>query len=160
MELILLRHGKAEDDHPEGDFHRALTEKGREQARRAARLLRRAKELPQIVITSPLVRAKQTADEFCETAGMPGAITQSWLACGMAPEDALAELTAFPDFRSIMLVGHEPDFSLLVQHILGVTLGEVEVRKGALVCLEISPPSPRGMLRYIIPSRLTETPDE
>ncbi|MES2661001.1 MAG: histidine phosphatase family protein [Verrucomicrobiota bacterium] len=156
MDLILLRHGLAEDSHPDGDFPRALVEKGREQARRAAKLLKEADRLPAIVLTSPLIRARQTADEFCQTAGMPGPVLQGWLACGMTPETAMTELTAFRDFKAVAIVGHEPDFSELVQWILGAGGGGVEFKKGAIACLRISPPSQHGTLRYLIPPKLAK----
>jgi len=154
MDLILLRHGKAENFNPAGDFQRALVEKGREQARRAARTLKTAGLLPDIVLTSPLIRARQTSDEFCQTADMPGAVIQGWLASGMAPETAMAELAAFRDFKRVAIVGHEPDFSVLVEWILGVTGGGVEVKKGAIACLRITPPSRFGNLAYLIPPKL------
>lgn len=155
MELILLRHGKAEDLNPAGDSARELVEKGREQARKAARLVNRADRLPEIVLTSPLVRARQTAEEFTTTAGMPGAVIQGWLACGMSAETALHELTGFLEFKRVMIVGHEPDFSELVEVILGVSGGSIEVKKGALVCLRINPPARHGTLIYQIPPKLT-----
>ncbi|MEO5913609.1 MAG: histidine phosphatase family protein [Luteolibacter sp.] len=156
MELILLRHGLAEDTHVDGDFSRALMEKGREQARRAAKLLKSADRLPAIVLTSPLIRARQTAEEFCETAGMPGAVLQGWLACGMTPETAMTELTAFRDFKSVAIVGHEPDFSELIQWILGSDGGGIEMKKGAIASLKISPPSQYGTLNYLIPPKLAK----
>lgn len=156
MDLILLRHGLAEDSHPEGDFPRALVDKGREQARRAAKLLKGAGLLPEIVLTSPLVRARQTAEEFCQTAGMPGAVIQGWLACGMSPETAMTELTAYRDFKTVAIVGHEPDFSELIQWILGAGGGGVEVKKGAVACLRISPPAQHGVLRYLVPPKLAK----
>lgn len=156
MELILLRHGKAENTNPGGDFSRELVEKGREQSRRAARLLKGAGKLPDIVLTSPLIRARQTADEFCTTAAIPGAVIQGWLASGMHPETALAELSAFRDFKRVTIVGHEPDFSSLVEWILGVGGGGVEIKKGAIACLTVSPPSRHGLLRYLIPPKLAE----
>jgi len=128
MDLILLRHGKAENTSVDGDFSRALVEKGREQARRAGKLLKNAGTLPDIVLTSPLLRARQTADEFCQAAGVPGAVIQGWLACGMTPDMAISELTGFRDFKRVALVGHEPDFSQLIEWILGVVHGEVEVK--------------------------------
>lgn len=155
MELILLRHGKAEDTNPGGDFPRALVEKGREQARRAARLLKGADLLPELVLTSPLIRARQTAEEFCNAAEMPGEVIQSWLACGMAPETALTELSTFKDFRRIAIVGHEPDFSSLIQWVLGAA-GSVEVKKGAIACLRVNPPARNGTLVYLIPPKLVD----
>jgi len=159
MELILLRHSKAEDSNAGGDFSRSLVEKGREQARRAARLLKAAGALPSIVLTSPLLRARQTADEFCQTAKISGAVVQGWLASGMNPETALAELAAFRDFKRVAIVGHEPDFSTLIQWILGAHGGSIEVKKGAIACVKIQPPSRRGTLTYLIPPKLAEDPD-
>jgi phosphohistidine phosphatase len=155
MDLILLRHGKAEDLNPGGDSARELLEKGREQSRRAARLLKRAKLLPEIVLTSPLVRARQTAEEFCNTAGMPGAVIQGWLACGMHPEEALHELAGFREFKRVAIVGHEPDFSELIQWILGTSGGRVEVKKGSITCVQINPPSRHGTLIYLVPPKMT-----
>ena len=155
MDLILLRHGKAEDLNPGGDSARELLEKGREQSRRAARLLKRAKLLPEIVLTSPLVRARQTAEEFCNTAGMPGAVIQGWLACGMHPEEALHELAGFREFKRVAIVGHEPDFSELIQWILGTSGGRVEVKKGSITCVQINPPSRHGTLVYLVPPKMT-----
>lgn len=155
MDLILLRHGKAEDLNPGGDSARELLEKGREQSRRAARLLKRSKLLPEIVLTSPLVRARQTAEEFCNTAGMPGAVIQGWLACGMHPEEALHELAGFREFKRVAIVGHEPDFSELIQWILGTSGGRVEVKKGSITCVQINPPSRHGTLVYLVPPKMT-----
>ena len=157
MELLLLRHGQAEDHSPGGgDFSRALVEKGMAQARQAARILRSADSLPELVLTSPLVRARQTADSFTEEVSMPGAIVQSWLSCGMAPETALQELTAYPDFQRIMIVGHEPDFSRFIQYALGAFGEAIEVRKGSVTCLEISPPARRATLRFLLPHKLAK----
>ena len=160
MELILLRHGKAEDINIGGDFTRELVEKGREQSRRAARLLKSARVLPEIVLTSPLIRARQTAEEFCNTAEIPGAVIQGWLACGMSSETALSELAAFRDFRRVAIVGHEPDFSQLIAWILGIAGGGIVVKKGSLTCLTVNPPSRIGSLVYMIPPKLATGAEE
>lgn len=152
MHLILLRHGKAEDHgHPAGDGARALVEKGRHQSRNAGKLLRQVKLLPDIVLTSPLVRARQTAEEFCAAAGLDAPLVQPWLASGMSPADALSELAAFQGFDRVMIVGHEPDFSRLIDWTLGAGSGGVDMKKGALACLDVSPPSRSATLLYLIP---------
>lgn len=156
MDLILLRHGTAEDFNPKGDSARQLVEKGRQQAQRQAKLLRNADLLPEIVLTSPLVRARQTADEFCETAEMPGAVIQGWLACGMDPETALNELAGFQEFKRVAIVGHEPDLSHLIEWILGVSGGGVMVKKGSIACLRVNPPSRHGLLKFLIPPKLSD----
>ena len=94
MQLLVMRHGKAEDSHPQGDAARRLVEIGREQARRAARMLVHAQQVPDIVLTSPYERALRTAEEFCTTAGIAAPIIQDWLASGMHPQTALRELSA------------------------------------------------------------------
>ncbi|MDE0836810.1 MAG: histidine phosphatase family protein [Akkermansiaceae bacterium] len=152
MQLLLLRHGHAEDHPADGtDFSRALVEKGIEQAHNAARVLEAADFLPEIVLSSPVLRARQTAEEFTQAAGLPGPVMQSWLSCGMSPGAALSELAGFPDFGRILIVGHEPDFSQFVQQAIGSAGGTVEIRKGSLTCLEINPPSPRATLLFLFP---------
>ena len=157
MEIILLRHGKAEPHgHPQGDAARALVAKGEEQSRRAGDFLRAAGILPEIVLTSPLVRAKQTAEHFCRAAQLPGAVVQPWLASGMHPDVALRELAAFQEFKRICLVGHEPDFSMMLAWVTNSESGAVEVRKGSLILFEVKPPTRSGTLRFIIPQRLMQ----
>lgn len=158
MNLFLLRHGKAEDRNAinPDDFSRALVEKGHLQARNAARLLSAAAMLPDIVLCSPLIRARETAETFTQAANMPGPVMQTWLACGMSPETALSELRGFSDFKNVMIVGHEPDFSHLVQYLLGSTADSVEIRKGSLTCVEIFPPSRSATLRFLIPFKLAK----
>lgn len=155
MELLLLRHGKAEDSHRDGDAARALVRKGFAQARRAGLLLSAAKLLPDIVLTSPLTRAKETAEQFCAAAGLPGPVLQSWLACGCRPETFATELAAFQDFGRVMVVGHEPDFSQFIQWSLGANGDSIEVKKGSITCLRVSPPARSATLRFLIPHKLT-----
>jgi phosphohistidine phosphatase len=157
MEIILLRHGKAEPHgHPGGDGERALIAKGYEQARRAGTYLRFVGILPEIILTSPLPRAKQTAEAFSEAAQLPGPVVQSWLAIGMHPDIALRELAAFSEFERICLVGHEPDFSSFIAWITNGEGGAVEMRKGALAMLEVTPPSRAGILHFLIPQRFMQ----
>lgn len=154
MQLILLRHGQAEDSHPGGDSLRPLTEKGYDQARRQADRLAKVGKLPEIVLTSPLVRAKQTAESFCEQAGLPGPVVQGWIACGMKPETAVAELAGFSEFKRVALVGHEPDLSRLISFLIGSTAAGIQMKKGGIACLQVSPPARQGTLKYLIPPAL------
>jgi len=161
MELLLLRHGKAADHgHPEGDFARALVEKGYEQARSAARLLMAAGRLPDLVLTSPVLRARQTAETFCATAGIDAPLIQPWLACGMRPAEAASELAGFREFRRVMIVGHEPDFSSLLEWLLETKGGGIEVKKGALVGIHCTPPARGGHLIFLIPPAMNSVAGE
>lgn len=159
MDLILLRHGKAEDLNPQGDGARALVEKGREQARRAGTILKNARLLPEIVLSSPLLRARQTAEEFCTAANIPGPVLQGWLSCGCQPESLTSELTAFHDFKRVLIVGHEPDFSNFLQWSLGAYGASIQMKKGALACLRLSPPARHGTLTFLIPPKLSACED-
>lgn len=155
MELVLLRHGKAAPHgHPQGDAARALEEKGRTQARRAAGLLKEAGLLPEIVLTSPLLRARQTAEEFCQVAGMPGPLVQPWLALGADPAAMINELRGFVDFKRVAIVGHEPDFSGLVEWLLRAEAGTIDFKKGAIAALRVTPPLRVGTLLYLVPPRI------
>lgn len=154
MQLILLRHGKAEDHHADGDYGRRLVEKGISQARRAARFLESADRLPDVVLTSPRVRARETAEHFCEELGLADPLHQPWLDCGMNADAAWRELQAFSEFERVMIVGHEPDFSSLVEWLLGCSGGAVEVKKGSLVGVEIFPPSRRARLLFALPPKM------
>ena len=154
MELILLRHGKAEDSNPNGDAARELVAKGYEQAKTQALRLQQADALPHIVLTSPYARARQTAETFCDAAGIPGPIVHYWIGCGMAPETALTELLGYDEFARVAIVGHEPDLSSLMAYLLKMPAGAIKFSKGTLACMRISPPSRGGILHYMIPPKL------
>lgn len=160
MQLLVIRHGKAVDSHREGDFARPLVAQGFTQARMMASLLERAGKLPDICLTSPLVRARQTAEAFCSGAGIPGPVIQHWLACGMTPETAIEELAAYKNFKRVAIFGHEPDLSSLVEWILGAAGGGVEMKKGTAACLTVRPPARNGTLRFLIPPLFAGAEDE
>lgn len=156
MELIILRHGKAEDHHSSGDASRNLLEKGRIQSRNAGLLLKSAELLPELVLCSPLARARQTAEEFCHSAGVPSPTVVSWLASGMHPETALNELIAYREFTRIAIVGHEPDLSELIQWLTEAHGNSIEMKKGSLACLRIHPPAKQATLLFLVPPLLIE----
>lgn len=155
MDLILLRHGQAEPFNPGGDASRVLTAKGEKQSVRAGRFLLGLDDRPEVVLSSPRVRCVQTAEAFCEAAEMPGPVIQAWIDCGMTPDILLSELTAFRDFSSVLIVGHEPDLSSFVEYVLGAGAGVgVEFKKGTLAALSMQPSGRGAILRYILPSKL------
>ena len=154
MELLVIRHAKAEDGNPGGDGERELVAKGREQSARLVRFLKRLDRRPDVVLTSPLVRARQTAETLCEAADMPGPVVQGWLASGMDPETAIRELVAFSDFERVAIVGHEPDLSSLIEWLLGCTGSSVEVKKACLTGLQVYPPAWHARLLFHLPPGL------
>lgn len=137
MNLLLIRHATANaHELPGGDLMRSLAGKGQEQSRRVGRFLKKHRLIPDILLTSPILRAKETADLLAEE-GCPTPTIEPWLSSGMRPEVAIEELKAYSGFQRVVLVGHEPDFSALVEHILGAETYSIRIKKTSLVSIEL-----------------------
>jgi phosphohistidine phosphatase len=124
--LWLLRHGDAEDGSP--DAERELTEKGRQQSKRAGASLDSLGVKLDACLASPKVRAVQTAELACEPFGIEPQLEPK-LAGG--PFDAEALAAGLGD--EVLLVGHDPDFSMAVH---GLTGAQVRLKKGGLAGIE------------------------
>jgi phosphohistidine phosphatase len=124
--LWLLRHGDAEDGSP--DSERPLTEKGREQSRAAGASLKALGVEIDACLTSPKVRAADTARLACEPLGVEPELEPK-LAGG--PFDAEALAAGLGD--DVLLVGHDPDFSMAVHSLTGA---QVRMKKGGLAGIE------------------------
>ena len=111
MRVTLIRHAEAGDDAPR-DESRALTVRGREDARRLGRALARRGVRFTLMVTSPLVRAVQTAEIVAAAVGYRGRMPATDL---LEPEGAASEVVAFletvADEKSVALVAHEPILS-------------------------------------------------
>jgi phosphohistidine phosphatase len=157
MNLYLMRHGIAvAADQPgmESDSERPLTPKGVKRMRRAARGLRRLGISFDIILTSPLVRARQTAEIVAEILGLEGQLEEiSELAPERSVDHLIAGLTRFHDKEHLLLVGHNP---LLIRafsfFISGKDHLEIELKKGGLGCIETGdlPPSAPGTLHWLL----------
>lgn len=154
MLVYFLRHAEAEDA-ADADFIRRLTAKGLEQAERAGRFCRAAGLLPDVILTSPVTRARQTA-EIVGKALAVNVDTAEWLACGMSPNDCAREVAALGTRRILMLVGHEPDFSETIAWLLGIPNPEsLRIRKASLTCVDAGPfLAGAGQLQFLVPARL------
>jgi phosphohistidine phosphatase len=124
--IWLLRHGDAEDGSP--DSERPLTEKGREQARAVGAALKALGVEVDACLTSPKVRAADTARLACEPLGVEPELEPK-LAGG--PFDAEALAAGLGD--EVLLVGHDPDFSMAVHALTGA---QVRMKKGGLAGVE------------------------
>jgi phosphohistidine phosphatase len=124
--LWLLRHGDAEDGSP--DAERELTEKGRQQSKRAGASLDSLGVKLNACLASPKVRAVQTAELACEPFGIELQLEPK-LAGG--PFDAEALAAGLGD--EVLLVGHDPDFSMAVHSLTGA---QVRLKKGGLAGVE------------------------
>ncbi|HJP88668.1 MAG TPA: histidine phosphatase family protein [Candidatus Limnocylindrales bacterium] len=134
MILYFLRHGDAGSAiSGMADEDRKLTDAGVAALRSAAPLWRRLNLRPDVVLTSPLARARQTADLFCEAIG--GApVTDDGLRPGASWGSLARAMAAHPDARRVLFVGHEPDLGTAVAQLSGAA--SVRMRTGSLACLE------------------------
>jgi phosphohistidine phosphatase len=140
--LYFLRHGKAGSPTRGDDDARELTAAGIDALRRAAPLWRRVNLRPDVVISSPLVRARQTAELVTEAIG-GDVLVDERLRPGASWGDLARAMAAHPDARRVLLVGHEPDLSSAVAHLTGAA--SVRMRNGGLACLEFyGIPEPGG----------------
>jgi phosphohistidine phosphatase len=141
--LYFLRHGKAGSPRAKNDDARELTDAGVAALRAAAPLWRRLNLRPDVVLSSPLPRALQTAELFCEAVGSSSPATDDRLRPGAGWGDLARAMAAHPDARRVMFVGHEPDLSTAVSELSGAA--SVRMRKGGLACLEFyGIPEPGG----------------
>lgn len=156
MLLTLLRHGTAEPWEPSGeDAKRALIEKGEKESAAAGKFARKVGWEPGIVLTSPLVRAQQTAELFCERAGFEPPVIESFLAAGMHPEHGASHLADYIEFDQVVIVGHEPDFSTLIAYLTGSTALNIKVGKGSLWGVDCTKMAEGcGVLRFGLPAKV------
>ena len=154
MVAYFLRHADAEP-RASSDHERKLTPKGLEQSEKAGKFMARAGLLPEIILTSPVVRARQTAKIVSEKLGAEFSEVD-WLACGMTTETCLLELKALQGKASVLLVGHEPDFSETIAAMLGLKdSAAVKVRKASLTSVELQEfQAGEGQLHFLVPVRL------
>lgn len=155
MVVYFLRHADAEPD-ASRDFDRKLTSKGLEQAEKAGKFLVRYGLAPEVILTSPVVRAKQTAKIVAQRLGDAALVEQPWIACGMTPETCLRELGAYQNKESVMIVGHEPDFSETIAALAGLpNPGNLNIRKASLTAVDLpSLEAGAGQIEFLVPVRL------
>ncbi len=155
MLLYLLRHADA-SPYQADDFSRHLTEKGVTQAKQVGKFLADHGIKSDLILTSPLLRAKESAEIVAKKLGGVDLTQASWLTCGMRPEVALSELAAYSRFDSVMIVGHEPDFSSLIASLIGLKSGDaIDVSKASLTAIEISRfTKGNGVLRFFLPVKI------
>lgn len=155
MFVYFVRHAEAEDD-AGSDFERRLTPKGLGQSDKIGGFCARCGLLPDLILTSPVVRAEQTARVVSKKLGGVEVAVVRWIACGMSPEVCADELGSYTRFDSLMLVGHEPDFGETVAFFLGLPdPGSLKIRKGSLTALELGTlRRGSGQLQFSVPVRL------
>jgi phosphohistidine phosphatase len=157
-ELYLVRHGLAEErgDAWPDDTKRPLTDEGISRMRKAARGLARLGVSVEIVLTSPLVRARQTAEILAGALDpRPSLVNVDSLAPDGTYASVVADLEKHARKTRLALVGHEPMIGELAAKILG-TRHPVEFKKGAVCRIDIDdlPPAGPGDLRWMLTPKI------
>jgi phosphohistidine phosphatase len=159
MQVYILRHGIAEERRPgRADARRALTPKGRERLSQVLDLARRAGVKPSLILTSPYVRAAQTAEMASQILKCKNVVRAEALLPGSSPEAVWEEARSRPAEKAILLAGHEPLLSQTAGFLLGSAQPAVELKKGALASIEVEAfgPQPRGVLKWLLTPKLAD----
>ena len=149
MQLYFLRHGEA--DWPgwtRPDDERPLTDFGKKEVRQVAKFLNRLKVKPDLIVTSPLPRALQTAEVAAEQ--LKTKLRQDE---ALEPGFGISELgTVLKRHGSkvLMLVGHEPDFSSVMSALTGASL---KLSKAGVALVDLDPETEKGRLLWLFPPK-------
>jgi len=150
MQLYFFRHGEADwPDWTKPDDQRPLTGFGKKEVRQVAKLLERLKVRPDLIVTSPLPRASQTAE-----------IASEYLRAKLREDEALEPGFGMNELRTVlkrhrskalMLVGHEPDFSNVISKLTGATL---KLSKAGVALLDVDSEADEGKLLWLFPPKI------
>ena len=158
MELYLIRHGLAQQLGLKNDFtdeRRTLTAEGRDRMREVSRGLRKLGVQLDLLITSPLVRAVETAELVAEALALnkKEIIQTASLAPGGSADELFSEIKSHTGVESAGLVGHEPYLGELAARMVQST-GHlaISLRKGGVCCINVveTVPSFRGELVWLM----------
>jgi phosphohistidine phosphatase len=158
MELYLLRHGIAEDAMPgKRDSDRDLTAEGRRKLRDLLKVVKAAGVLPTAILSSPLNRAKETAEIAAKALGFEGTVLQSnALVPNAHPMELWEEVRMHRGEEQLLLVGHEPLFSAAASTLLNANGMRIDFKKGAMMRIDLEGFSagPRGVLKWFFTAKL------
>jgi phosphohistidine phosphatase len=157
-ELYLIRHGVAEErsDAWPDDSKRPLTEEGMTRLRKSMRGLTRLGVSFEVILTSPLVRTRQTADIVAsELEARPHILAVESLAPEGSFQALMTDLEKQNRRSAIALVGHEPGIGDLAARLTG-SRRRLEFKKGAICRIDVDtlPPSEAGSLRWFLTPRI------
>jgi phosphohistidine phosphatase len=142
MKLYLMRHGIAHDSADSGvevDSQRPLTAEGREKITRIAQALANLGLKPDLILSSPYVRAEQTATILAKEFGRKKNLRFSDLLIPTGKADAiLSEIVKSYLVNELFIVGHEPCLSLLISALATVNADlAIQMKKGGVCCLSV-----------------------
>jgi phosphohistidine phosphatase len=157
MNLYFVRHATAarKSSWRKDDDLRPLTRVGRARFRTAAESLVKAGVFtPDKILTSPLVRAVQSAAILDKALGGKFPVEEEWrLGHSFDVDDLRVLLAQKPRVKSLAIIGHNPSMCEVLSHITGSS--DLDLRKGAVALLEITDPKmPSGRLMWLAPPTL------
>ena len=149
MQLYFLRHGEADwPNWTKPDDERPLTDFGKKEVRQVAKFLDRLKVRPDLIVSSPLPRASQTAK-----------IAAEYLKAKLRQDESLTPGFGMSELRTLlrrhgskvlMLVGHEPDFTTVISGLTGTSL---KLSKAGVAMIDVDPDSEEGRLLWLFPPK-------
>jgi phosphohistidine phosphatase len=152
MHLYFLRHGEADwPDWNKPDDDRPLTERGKKEMKKVADFLRRLDLSLDQLITSPLPRAKQTAEVVAKRFELK-LQEDELLEPGFGGVELKRLLKKYPG-ESVMVVGHEPDFTKTISALTGASL---KLSKAGLALIDVDPTTMRGKLLWLFPPKIAK----
>jgi phosphohistidine phosphatase len=152
MELYFLRHGEADwPNWKKSDDERPLTERGQDEMKKVAAFLARLKISLDQIITSPLPRAEQTAKVVAKRLELE--LKEDELLRPGFNSSKLEELIKKYPGDSVMMVGHEPDFTQTISALTGASL---KLSKAGLALVEVDAAKMHGKLLWLFPPKIAK----
>ena len=155
MRLYFLRHGLAgeQNEWKGDDFARPLTEEGIAKMKKSAATLAKLDLDLDLILTSPLVRAYQTAEIIAKQLDrLDKLVKDERLGVNFGAKFLIEILADHPKANGLMLVGHEPGMSDAASYLIGG--GQIVMKKGGLACVELPDKSVKGELVWLLPPKV------
>ncbi|MBI5216520.1 MAG: phosphohistidine phosphatase SixA [Ignavibacteriae bacterium] len=151
MHIYLLRHCEAAEFAP-NDLFRPLSEKGESQALVVGKALQKLNVRPDVIISSPYARTRQTSEIIQEELRINDVSISDFLVPGSDPRQMIQQLNG-QNFSAPLLVGHEPQLrAMLSQLISHSAMTDILFTKGSLGCLSVPKPifAGKGTLHWLL----------
>lgn len=156
MKICLLRHAEAEARGPGGsEGGRQLTANGRRELRAVLKVAREAGVEPEAILTSPWIRAADTARAAGAELKCEQLIETKSLLPDVLPSQIWGEIRSLRPLKEIMVVGHEPHLSRFAAFLLEVPVA-IDMKKAAMVRIEVQDREgpPHGLLKWMLTPKL------
>ena len=153
MDLYFLRPGEADwPNWKKDDDERPMKKRGKREMHEVASLLKRVKARPDIIVTSPLPRAAQTAEIAAKHLKVK-CKEDKLLAPGFRRPELERVLRKYPE-ESVMIVGHEPDFTETISDLTGASL---KLSKAGIALVDLNRSWRHARLLWLIPPKIATT---